>query len=86
MATRQTSSSGKAKSPRIQVVLPEQLCQRLADLAVNTDNHAFIRECGRQMHANAMIQAGLAPDGNEMAARLQEFMLQLASQKSALAL
>jgi hypothetical protein len=38
------------------------------------------------MHANAMIQAGLAPDGNEMAARLQEFMLQLASQKSALAL
>lgn len=33
MATRQTSSSGKAKSPRIQVVLPEDLCQRLADLA-----------------------------------------------------
>lgn len=62
------------------------LVQRLADLAVNTDNHAFIRECGRQMHANAMIQAGLAPDGNEMAARLQDFMLQLASQKSALAL
>jgi predicted transcriptional regulator len=33
VATRQTSSSGKAKSPRIQVVLPEELCQRLADLA-----------------------------------------------------
>ncbi len=33
MATRQTSSSGRAKSPRIQVVLPEDLCQRLADLA-----------------------------------------------------
>ena len=33
MATRQTSSSGRAKSPRIQVVLPEELCQRLADLA-----------------------------------------------------
>ncbi|MBD2424308.1 hypothetical protein [Cyanobium sp. FACHB-13342] len=33
MATRQTSSSGKAKSPRIQVVMPEELCQRLADLA-----------------------------------------------------
>ena len=62
------------------------LVQRLADLAVNTYNHALIRECGRQMHANAMIQAGLAPDGNEMAARLQDFMLQLASQKSALAL
>ena len=33
MATRQTSSSGKAKSPRIQVVLPEDLCQRLAEFA-----------------------------------------------------
>ncbi|MEX0588179.1 MAG: hypothetical protein WD136_02885 [Cyanobium sp.] len=33
MATRQTSSSGRAKSPRIQVVMPDELCQRLADLA-----------------------------------------------------
>jgi len=33
VATRQTSSSGRAKSPRIQVVLPEELCQRLAELA-----------------------------------------------------
>ena len=31
--TRQTSSSGRAKSPRIQVVLPEDLCARLAALA-----------------------------------------------------
>ena len=31
--TRQTSSSGRPKSPRIQVVLPEELCQRLAALA-----------------------------------------------------
>ena len=33
MATRQTSSSGKPKSPRIQVVLPEELCSRLTALA-----------------------------------------------------
>ena len=31
--TRQTSSSGKPKSPRIQVVLPEDLCERLTWLA-----------------------------------------------------
>ena len=31
--TRQTSSSGKPKSPRIQVVLPEDLCERLTALA-----------------------------------------------------
>jgi hypothetical protein len=33
--TRQTSSSGRPKSPRIQVVLPEDLCDRLAALADN---------------------------------------------------
>ncbi len=34
VATRQTSSSGKSKSPRIQVVLPESLCSRLSALAL----------------------------------------------------
>ncbi len=33
MATRQNSSSGKPKSPRVQVVLPEELCDRLSALA-----------------------------------------------------
>lgn len=33
MPTRQTSSSGRPKSPRVQVVLPEDLCDRLAELA-----------------------------------------------------
>ena len=33
MATRQNSSNGKQKSPRIQVVLPEDLCDQLSKLA-----------------------------------------------------
>ena len=33
MATRQNSTNGKPKSPRIQVVLPESLCEQLAILA-----------------------------------------------------
>ena len=33
MATRQNSTNGKPKSPRIQVVLPEYLCEQLALLA-----------------------------------------------------
>ena len=33
MATRQNSTNGKPKSPRIQVVLPETLCEKLALLA-----------------------------------------------------
>ena len=33
MATRQNSSNGKPKSPRIQVVLPELICEKLSILA-----------------------------------------------------
>jgi len=33
MATRQNSTNGKPKSPRIQVVLPEVICERLTILA-----------------------------------------------------
>ena len=35
MATRQNSTNGKPKSPRIQVVLPELICEQLNSLAEN---------------------------------------------------
>ena len=35
MATRQNSTNGKPKSPRIQVVLPELICEQLTTLAEN---------------------------------------------------
>ena len=35
MATRQNSTNGKPKSPRIQVVLPEVICEQLTTLANN---------------------------------------------------
>ena len=35
MATRQNSTNGKPKSPRIQVVLPELICEQLSILADN---------------------------------------------------
>ena len=35
MATRQNSTNGKPKSPRIQVVLPEFICEQLTILAEN---------------------------------------------------
>ena len=35
MATRQNSTNGKPKSPRIQVVLPELICEQLTYLADN---------------------------------------------------
>ena len=35
MATRQNSTNGTPKSPRIQVVLPELICEQLSNLANN---------------------------------------------------
>ena len=35
MATRQNSTNGKPKSPRIQVVIPESICDQLTVLANN---------------------------------------------------
>ena len=35
MATRQNSTNGKPKSPRIQVVLPELICEQLTILVSN---------------------------------------------------
>jgi len=35
MATRQNSTNGKPKSPRIQVVIPELICEQLTTLAEN---------------------------------------------------
>jgi molecular chaperone HtpG len=62
------------------------LIKRLSELAGNTQNAEFIHQCARQLHANAMVLAGLAPNGNEMADRLQKFMLQLAEQKTSIIL
>ena len=51
MATRQNSTNGKPKSPRIQVVLPELICEQLAILANNESRtvsnmaKVLIQEC-----------------------------------------
>jgi molecular chaperone HtpG len=61
------------------------LIQRLSEIAINPDNTDFIRTCGEQLYANAMITAGLAPNGQEMSQRVQQFMLELAEQRSSIA-
>lgn len=60
------------------------LVARLCEIAANDVNADFIRNCGRQLHANALVLAGLAPDGNALAERTQEFMLSLAADRSSI--
>ena len=85
MATRQTSSSGRPKSPRIQVVLPEELCERLAALAeedsrtvsnmakvlIQQGVEALERQRGRlQRHS----QGGLVPPVEPQTERFREVL------------
>ncbi|APZ93178.1 molecular chaperone HtpG [Fuerstiella marisgermanici] len=60
------------------------LVQRLCELSVNDDNKDFVRTCGQQLYSNALIMAGLAPKADEMSSRVQDFMMQLAQQKSSI--
>ena len=52
MATRQNSTNGKPKSPRIQVVLPELICEQLTTLA-NTESRTVSNM------AKVLIQEGI---------------------------
>lgn len=61
------------------------LVARLSELSVNADNDAFVKICGQQLYSNAMIMAGLAPNGSEMADRVQGFMMELAQDRSSIA-
>mgnify|MGYP001193410524 CR=1 FL=1 len=66
MATRQNSSNGKQKSPRIQVVLPEDLCERLSELA-----EAESRTVSNM--AKVLIQEGVKNHESKESSASQEF-------------
>ncbi len=60
------------------------LIRRLCEIVPNDDNADFIKDCGAQLYANALVVAGLAPRADEMADRVERFMLELARQRSAI--
>lgn len=60
------------------------LINRLCELSANSDNDEFIRDCGRQLFANAQILDGLIPDVEDTTSRSLRFMEELARSKSAI--
>jgi molecular chaperone HtpG len=58
--------------------------RRLGELVPNPDNKTFIEECSRQLLANALLQAGLAPKPEEAISRTQRFMDELAGGRSSI--
>ena len=93
--TRQTSSSGRPKSPRIQVVLPEELCERLATLAeaeartVSNMARVLIQQGVERLEQQRLDQAGaqasraLPPTGAVAPSRTDRFRAALERQQQA---
>lgn len=70
---------------RVMEVNPQSaLVKRLCEISSNSDNDDFIRDCGRQLYANAQILDGLIPDVEETTSRSLKFMEELARSKSAI--
>ena len=62
------------------------LVRRLGELAANDQNDGFVRDCGNQLYANALLLAGLAPRPEELADRVEGFMREAAEKRSAITL
>ncbi|TWB89808.1 CopG antitoxin of type II toxin-antitoxin system [Synechococcus sp. Ace-Pa] len=73
LATRQTSTSGRPKSPRVQVVLPEDLCERL-NAAADSESRTVSNM------AKVLIQQGL--DRLDQARQTQAGVGALAKEKA----
>ena len=72
---------------RIMEVNPHaSLVERLCELSNNSDNDDFIRDCGRQLFADALILDGIIPDVEDTTARSMRFMEELARSKSSIVL
>jgi len=58
------------------------LITRLSSLADNASNAPFIKQCGRQLFANALLLEGLPLDPSELVSRVQGFMLDAAESRT----
>ena len=74
-------------SKRVLEVNPaNEFIRRLAELSNSDQNSRFIRDCGGQLYANALLLSGLTPDPQATAARTQTFMEELAGKRTSIIL
>ncbi len=68
---------------RILEVNPQAaLIGRLSELSTNSENDEFIRDCGRQLFANALFLDGLVAQPEETTQRILRFMEEAAGKRS----
>lgn len=68
---------------RILEINPDsELVKRLCTLSSNADQHAFIKQCGRQLFWNAALMTGIATSPDEITSNIQSMMEELAQNRS----
>lgn len=68
---------------RILEINPDaELIQRLCTLSSNDDQHAFIKQCGRQLFWNAAMMTGIATNPDQITSNIQNMMEELAQKRS----
>lgn len=81
---RQQSNAYDVAKPVLEVNPHAALVSRLCELTSNSEHDEFIRDCGRQLFANAQLIDGLNSDPQAVAARMLHFMEDLARTKSSI--
>ncbi|ADV63401.1 Heat shock protein Hsp90 [Isosphaera pallida ATCC 43644] len=80
MANRNLPESA---SNRILEVNPNAaIIRRFADLSVNPDHDDFIKQCARQLYANALLLEGVLDDPESMVGRITDLMEKAAQSRS----
>lgn len=68
---------------RILEINPDaELIKRLCTLSSNSEQHAFIKQCGRQLFWNASLMTGIATSPEEITSNIQKMMEELAQKRS----
>ena len=80
MATRQNSSNGKQKSPRIQVVLPEDLCEKLSELAEQESR--TVSNMAKVLIQEGIRRSELTQSSEVETTKTQDFIKALEKQKT----
>lgn len=68
---------------RILEINPDaELIKRLCTLSSNSEQHPFIKQCGRQLFWNAALMTGIATSPDEITSNIQSMMEELAQKRS----
>lgn len=80
----QSMQSFEAPARILEVNPHAALVERLCELSANSENDEFIRDCGRQLFADALIIDGIIQDAEDVTTRSLRFMEELSRSRTSI--